>query len=320
MKEMSRRNFIKSASLTMGALGVLPGNIISAYDRPQVNAISLALFSLNRSYDAGLWTLLDIPEICRNDFKIDGIEYVTKYFPDVRDYYLKELNQRVADNGLKNVLIMVDREGDMASKDKKERMQSAINHRKWVEIAAHLGCHAIRCNATGSGKSVEEDPDALDRAEESFSALLEYAREFKINILIENHGGGLASNANWLSALAKKLDDPNFGLLPDYGNYRRSDADAEFIYQSVKQNMPWAKGVSVKGGWDVNGNHLYFDLAKCLEISLESGYRGFWGIESGIRSTDRSALDKLSPDEKKKLDWQAVRWTKAVIDKTVFGK
>lgn len=319
MNTLSRRKFIKTGSIAVGAMGLMPGKILNAYDRPQDNAISLALFSLNRSYDAGLWTLLDIPQICRDDFNIDGIEYVTKYFTDVRDHYLKQLNQRVSDYGLKNVLIMVDREGDMVSTDKNERKQAAINHRKWVEIAAHLGCHAIRCNATGSGKTIAEDPDALSRAEESFAALLEYAREFKINILIENHGGGLASNAEWLSTLAEKLDDRNFGLLPDYANYGFAAEDEESVYNAVKLNMPWAKGVSVKGVWDMEGNHLRFSLEKCLQISMESGYHGFWGIESVVRSGERDSLDKLSNDEKKKLDWQAVRWTKAVIDSLVFG-
>jgi hypothetical protein len=306
--------------MAAGALTLIPERKSHAFERPEKNAISLALFSLNRSYDAGLWNLLDIPEVCRNDFNIDGIEYVTKYFSDVRDHYLKQINQRVTDNGLRNVLIMVDREGDMVSRDKKERMQAAINHRKWIEIAAHLGCHAIRCNATGGGKNIAEDPDALKRAEESFSALLEYAKEFEINVLIENHGGGLASDAKWLSLLAEKLNNSNFGLLPDYANFGRSDTNQEFIYDSVRSNMPWAKGVSVKGVWDVNGNHLYFKLEECIKISIESGYKGFWGIESVVRDSKASNLDKLAADEKKQLDWQAVRWTKEVIDKTVFAR
>ena len=77
---------------------------------------------------------------------------------------------------MQNVLIMVDQEGDMGSPDRKQRMQAAVNHRKWVDIAAYLGCFAIRCNCTGVGNTVQEDPDALERSAESFNALLEYAK------------------------------------------------------------------------------------------------------------------------------------------------
>ena len=89
------------------------------------------MYSLNRSFGAGLWTLNDIARIAREDFNVDGLEYVTIYFKDVREQAaLRGLNQRAADYGVQNVLIMVDQEGDMGSPDRKQRMQAAINHRK----------------------------------------------------------------------------------------------------------------------------------------------------------------------------------------------
>jgi L-ribulose-5-phosphate 3-epimerase len=326
MKNFSRRNFLKTGTLAGIAGTGLASSLIPAvnlfgqsknrdekFPRPTKDAISLATFSLNRSFSAGIWKLTDIARICRDDFNIDGIEYVTLYFPDVRDVYLKELNDKARDYNVKNVLIMVDREGDMGAKDKKERMQSAINHRKWIEIAAYLGCHAIRCNCTGVGETVEEDADALERSAESFNALMDYAKEFKINICIENHGGGLAKNAEWLAALAKKIDSPNFGLLPDYGNF--GFQEPEKTYAAVKTTMPYAIGVSVKGTWLPDGSHPRFDLDECLRISKTSGYKGFYGIESSIR---RQKEDVLSPLQAMKDDWQAVRWSIDAIKKVIL--
>jgi L-ribulose-5-phosphate 3-epimerase len=326
MKNFSRRNFLRTGALAGIAGASLPAFLSSSenslalnknntdkFPRPEKDAISLATFSLNRSFNAGIWKLTDIARICREDFNIDGIEYVTLYFPDVRDVYLKELNDRARDYNVKNVLIMVDREGDMGAKDRKERMQSAINHRKWVEIAAYLGCHAIRCNCTGVGESVQEDPDALERSAESFNALLEYAKEFQINIVIENHGGGLAKNAEWLAALCKKLNNPNFGLLPDYGNF--GFQEAEKTYEAVRTTMPCALGVSVKGTWLPDGTHPRFDLNECLRISKESGYKGFYGIESGIR---RPSEEKLTALQAMNDDWRAVRLTIEAIKKIIL--
>jgi sugar phosphate isomerase/epimerase len=210
---------------------------------------------------------------------------------------------------------MVDDEGDLVAKDRQVRIQAAINHRKWVEIAAYLGCHAIRCNARGGGSTPEEDPDALDRAAEGFGSVLDYAKEFKINVLIENHGG-LSSHPRWLPALMEKVNSPHFGILPDYGNYR-STKEAD-LFEAVRLAMPYAKGVSVKAGWLPDGTLPDYDLEKLLGISKESGYTGFWGIESSIR---RGRNQRLSnPEDIKKDDWQAVLWTKAVIEKVIFGK
>lgn len=301
-----------------GAAGLMAASSASpataaAHERPTRDAISLATWSIVRSFRAGIWTLPDVARICREDFGIDGIEYVTSFFESPVDSYLKRLNRAAADHGVQNVLIMVDGEGDMVSKDRSVRMQAAVNHRKWVDVAGVLGCHAIRCNARGAGATPEEDPDAVERAAESFSALIEYAEPFAIDIVIENHGG-ISSDPRWLPELMKKVDSPHFGTLPDYGNFNE-DAD---VYEAVRMAMPFAKGVSVKAGFEPDGSHPQYDLERLLRISKDAGYTGFWGIESSIRRDRDSA--PTAPSAILRDDWQAVRWTKAAIEKVVFGK
>ena len=234
---------------------------------------------------------------------------------------LRLLNQRAADHGVKNVLIMVDQEGHMGSRDRKERMQAAVNHRKWVDIAAYLGCFAIRCNCTGVGNTVQEDPDAVERSAESFNALIEYAKSSRIVISIENHGGGLASNADWLASLAKKINNPNFGLLPDFGNFAAPEP-AE-TYRRVRTMMPYACDISVKGSWAPDGTHPRFSLEECLRICKEEfKYTGYWGIESSMRrpasANPAAPAPTLSPLQIQREEWTAVRWTANAIRKVVL--
>jgi sugar phosphate isomerase/epimerase len=309
---MDRRHFI-TGSLSAG-LGVVVSNSLVAYPFPDVNKISLATWSIVRSFRAGIWKLTDVARICRQDFGIDGIEYVTSFFEAPVESYLKKLNQAAADNGVENVLIMVDGEGDMVAKERKVRMQAAVNHRKWIDIAAFLGCHAIRCNARGGGNTPSEDPEALDRAAEAFGALIEYAKESRINVLIENHGG-LSSDPNWLPQLMEKVGSPHFGILPDYGNYHLTgEID---VYKAVELAMPYAKGVSVKAGWSPDGSHPRYDLERLLNISVSAGYTGYWGIESSLRRPRGTAPS--SPSDIKQDEWQAVKWTKAAIESVVSG-
>jgi len=314
MDKVNRRECIVralGAGAAVSALQLGSSQSSQAHPRPEKNAISLAAWSLVRSFRAGVLKLTGLAGICRKDFGIDGIEHVNQFFENPVEPYLRQLNKAADANGVKNVLIMVDDEGDMIAKDKKVRTQASLNHRKWVEIAAVLGCHAIRCNARGGGDTLADDPDSLERAVESFGDLLEYAKPFKINVVIENHGG-ISSDPAWLPALCKKINSPDFGVLPDYGNYSLPpDTRAE----AVRQVMPYAKGVSVKAGWLANHTHPGYDLAALLKVSMEAGYTGFWGIESGIRDAKGA-----SPEEIKKADWQGVMWTKEVIEKAVFGK
>jgi sugar phosphate isomerase/epimerase len=333
VSDPSRRAFLQHTPSALAGLGFAAGfgvdgsaraqsggTAVERFPRPTKDAISLAMYSLNRSFGAGLWTLNDIARIAREDFNVDGIEYVTIYFKDVREQAaLRGLNQRASDYGIQNVLIMVDQEGDMGSPDRKQRMQAAVNHRKWVDIAAYLGCFAIRCNCTGTGNTVQEDPDALERSAESFNALLAYARQSRITVCIENHGGGLASNADWLAALAKKIDNPNFGLLPDFGNFAAPEP-AE-TYRRVRTMMPYAVDVSVKGSWAPDGTHPRFSLDEALRICKEEfKYTGFWGIESSMRRpvSVTAPAPTLSPLQIHKEEWTAVKWTVQAIRKVVL--
>ena len=334
MSDSSRRTFLQQSSSVLagaGLVGIPPAAHAAAqsaagaserFRRPAKDAISLATWSINRSFTAGLWDLLDIARITREDFNNDGIEYVTIFFKDVREQtMLRQLNQRAADHGVENVLIMVDQEGHMGSRDRKERMQAAINHRKWVDIAAYLGCFDIRCNCTGVGNTVQEDPDALERSAESFNALLDYARQSRIVVCIENHGGGLASNADWLASLARKIDNPNFGLLPDFGNF--AAPEPETTYQRVRTMMPHAVDISVKGSWAADGTHPRFRLEDCLRICKEEfRYTGYWGIESSLRRPAAAAgappAPALSPLQIQREEWSAVRWTANAIRKVVL--
>ncbi len=321
METINRRNFLGRAAVAgacAGMANVLPFPAAFAHPIPQENKISLASWSLIRSFNAGVWKLTDLHRICREDFELDGLEYVNNFFESPRAGYLNRLNKNAEEYGIKNVLIMVDEEGNMVAKDKAERMQAAINHRKWVEIAAFLGCHTIRCNARGAGNTPAEDPDAIKRAVESFGALIEYAKEFKINVVIENHGG-ISSDPKWLPALCREIDSPHFGILPDFGNYNK---DANII-EAIKMAMPYAKGVSVKSAWMPDGTHVpNWDLEACLKTAKESGYKGFWGIESSLRRArpeNNGQKPQDNPEETKQDDWKAVKLTRDAIRKVVFA-
>lgn len=262
--------------------------------------ISLAQWSLhNALFKTKEFTNLDFPKVAREQFGIDAVEFVNQFFKDKATdaAYLKDLKTRANDNGVTCVLIMIDGEGDLSAPDKSQRNQAVDNHKKWVDAAAALGCHAIRVN-TGSNYS----PTDVANAAEACSALTEYGAKNKIHIICENHGGP-SSNPDALLALIKAVGKPGFGTLPDFGNFPK-DKKGKYtidIYDAIARMMPYAKGVSAKSYNFSSNQETSLDYARILKIVTDSGYHGYVGIEyegqrlsepQGIKAT-KTLLESL---------------------------
>jgi sugar phosphate isomerase/epimerase len=168
------------------------------------------------------------------------------------------------------VLIMVDDEGDGCSSTREERRHFEINHRKWIDIAYDLGCHAIRTNCRGKA-NVSKD-EALKYAVETYQMMMEYAVPAKISVLIENHGG-VSNDADWMVSLMKEVNNLYFGSYPDW----REPADNFDNVDYLQKMLPYAGGMSYR-------NQPTEELtAKMIRLAKESGYRGWYGIESSGR-------------------------------------
>lgn len=244
------------------------------------NDISLAQWALVEEIREGKWTTLDFPRIAREDFSLNGIEFVNTLFAVPTEGYLKQLKQAAASHGVTAILIMVDDEGDGCAATKEGRKEFEIFHRKWVDIAHYLGCTAIRTNCRGPEGA--DKREALDWAEESYRMLLDYARPAGIKILIENHGG-VSDDPDWMVQLMKRMNDPFFGAYPDWrGPY--TDYDNVAYLQKV---LPYAKGMSYRNQPSEE------ETAKMIQMSRESGYKGWYGVESKGREEIKKGIELL---------------------------
>jgi sugar phosphate isomerase/epimerase len=266
--------------------------------------ISLAEWSLNKTLFGGKLDNLDFPAKAKNDFGINAVEYVNQFFKDKAQdkTYLGELKKRCTDLDVTSVLIMIDGEGGLGDTNKNERTKSVDNHKKWVEAAQFLGCHSIRVNAYGEGTAEAVGAAATD----GLRTLSQFAKDFNINVIVENHGG-YSSNGQWLSKVISDTQMQNCGTLPDFGNFcvkhGKDKCEEEYDrYKGTQELMPFAKGVSAKSNnFDAQGNCVETDYARMLPIVKEAGYRGYIGIEyegptlsedDGIRAT-KALLERV---------------------------
>ena len=261
--------------------------------------ISLAEWSINRSLFSGAMQHLDFAKIAKSA-GIDAIEYVNQFFKDkAKDAaYLAEMNARARGEGVTQVLIMCDAEGNLGDPDAGKRQTAVENHFKWVEAAKTLGCHTIRVNGYSSGTPEEQ----MKLVADGMRKLCEFADPHGINVVIENHGG-LSSNAKWLVETITRVGHKRAGTLPDFGNFRiagpgRSNPGAKVesydSYVGVAEMMPLAKGVSVKPRvWDAHGNQSDIDLKRMMKIVVDAGWRGHCGIEHGAEGRELESIVEL---------------------------
>ncbi|QDV70266.1 Xylose isomerase-like TIM barrel [Rosistilla carotiformis] len=299
----SRRGFLRTgiaasaAAFSLSSLG--SSAFAQAATKPKFK-ISLAEWSLHRTIRGGKLDNLQFAETAKNEFGIEGIEYVNQFFKDkAKDAaYLAELNKRAEDNGVKQLLIMIDGEGRLGDPDDKKRTQAVENHYKWVEAAKELGCHSVRVNAGSSGEYEEQQKLASD----GLRRLSEFAKPHGLNVIVENHGG-LSSNGKWLAGTIEMVGLDNCGTLPDFGNFyiNRGTGEKYDNYLGTKELMPYAKAVSAKAHkFDDQGNEANLDYARLMEIVLATGYDGWVGIE----------WEGGTPDE-----YEGIRLTKKLLER-----
>lgn len=298
--EADRRTFLATsagllaAAVARSAAGASPRPArVRAEDEPLFR-ISLAQWSLHRSLKAKVLDPLDFPRVAKVDFEIDAVEYVSTFYRGkATDFdYLADLRSRCTENGVRSLLIMIDGEGYLGDADPELRRTAVENHFKWIAAARFLGCHSIRVNAHGIGSPEEQ----AERAVDSLRRLARVGDEYRVNVIVENHGG-ISSDGEWLANVIAKANHPRVGSLPDFGNFKKEDGGEYDRYLGVASLVPYAKGVSAKShDFDGQGNEIHTDYARMAKIVLDAGYRGYFGIEyegkllsepDGIRATKR---------------------------------
>jgi sugar phosphate isomerase/epimerase len=286
----NRRTFMKSAALAAAAISAGPvlhakqSNInpspVMGEEDDLFFKISLAEWSLNSILRGRNKKLdnLDFPAYTKDNFGIHAVEYVDQFFPSADKEYIKGLLKRTEDIGVKNVLLMIDTAGALGDQDEEKRKLAVEKHYQWVEAAEILGCHSIRVNARGRGS----DLDVAHSTTKSLITLSQFAADYGISVIVENHGGP-SSRASWLTSVIRNTGMVNCGVLPDFGNFiidRREGGEKYDLYQGMKELMPLAKGVSAKSNeFDEEGNETTKDFYRLLKIVKDAGFRGYIGIE-----------------------------------------
>jgi sugar phosphate isomerase/epimerase len=254
--------------------------------------ISVAGWSMHREVQSGQISQRQIFRVMREEFEIDAFELVNTMLEVPTSSYVDQIRRESGRYNVAIPLIMIDSEGNLGDADANRRKRAVRDHHKWIYVASDLGCHSVRVNWRGEPRNWQSDEaaatDFVNRSTEAFKSLCEFGAANGINVIIENHGGP-SSYPAMLTRLIRAVDSPNFGTLPDFGNFP-NDVDR---YDAVDRMMPFAKAVSAKCyDFGADGNETRIDFERMLQICVDKhGYSGFIGIEyEGNRMSEREGI------------------------------
>jgi len=293
---MKRRTFIRSSVLGATALAMHPLGAQSAKEKAL--HISLAQWSLHRSFQDGSLDPVDFAAIAQDTYQLDAVEYVNGFYLKQAgdETFWNNMKDRSANAGVKNLVLMVDDEGDLGDARERTRLKSVENHYKWVHAAKLLGCPTMRVNAFG-------DPDRETYRQaiiDGMSRLAAYAAKEDIHIVIENHGL-FSSDAALIAGIIREVNMPNFGSFPDFGNWclsakwgtTQGECDRVYDrYQGVSELLPYARAVSAKSyNFNDKGEDTKIDYYRMMKLVKDSEYTGYIGIEyEGMEKSEHEGI------------------------------
>jgi len=271
---MKRRKFIRNSGIAAGAILAGPSLFTACSAKNPMSRIGLTtvvfrnrFLSTNPDASGDLLTLEKIPEYFRDRFGIYQPEFWSEHFESRETSYLKDLKSALDKNQCKLINIQVDTPGkDMSDPINGKSALAMEEIKEWIDVGAFLGAKMVR------GSFMQH---SLDEGIKSTRELVNFAAGKGITFLSENHFDLMSVPENHVK-VAQELNDENFGLLADFGNY----PDTCDKYKALEMIAPYVRLVSAKThGFNEIYDHTGFDFDRCVRIMEEGGFTGIYSLE-----------------------------------------
>jgi len=235
------------------------------------NMLSCETYSFRQLIRDGKLDMLTVPAFYREQ-GIKGISYNDMFFKDLSDGFIDQVKAAV--KSADRVVTCYVIEGNVAMADESKRKAQIEADKTKMRAAHRLGAPLVRINLGTTGQENTDDTLGVERAIAAFKELLPIAKELKMKMSIENHGGVSKTSANIIKII--KGTDPKWvGALVDFGNF-----PADVRYDEVAAVAPYALTTHVKvGEFDEHGEAKSYDFPRVLEMLKKNHFKGPISIE-----------------------------------------
>ena len=259
---------------------------------------SISTYSLSGIVGKNGVTEKDLIKIAK-EIGFDGIEFAEINPPENKDKieYARELNEECKKIGITPVQYSIG--ADFLNND----IEKEIERLKYeVDVASALGVTGMRHDGTsgfqGEDRKTKGFNEALPYLVKGCKAVTEYAKTKGIRTMMENHGY-FCQDSDRVEKIVTGVNDSNFGLLLDMGNFLCADENPvsavsrlapfasyvhtkDFHIKSGSEFAPQDCFFKTRGGNYLRGavlGHGNVPVLQTLSILKDSGYNGFITLE-----------------------------------------
>jgi sugar phosphate isomerase/epimerase len=172
-----------------------------------------------------------------------------------------------------------------------DQRDAAVNYGKqWIDVAVVLEAPSVRQHVSGvPGRKAD-----VELAASSLGKMAEYGAARNTVVNLENDDPE-SEDPFFLARVIDKVGSPYLRGLPDFANSLLPSGDAENNVRGVREmfRRAWNMCHVKPGVSDDHGTIYRVDLKRMFDIAKESGYRGYYCMESDLPGDPFAATEAL---------------------------
>ena len=250
---------------------------------------SVSIYSFWKRIQKGLMTPVDCV-VAAKEMGFDAIELVDFVLGDEPEATAKAIREKADEVGLEISNIAVG--ANLLAEDGVEKVM------KWVDLAHTYGIPYLRHDVAYGARDNTGFDGVLDELADACRKITEYAEQFGIRTMTENHGY-FSQDSRRVEKLINRVAHKNFGHLIDMGNFLCADEDpsvavgrnAGYCFYVHAKDFLTKKGGCVdpgegffvtRGGNYLRGTiigHGDVPIVACLKALKKANFDGWLAVE-----------------------------------------
>jgi len=261
---------VLSAVLLVSIAAVMLGEEPAEAGRPKV-FLACETYSLRDYIAQGKYDFISVMKLMK-ELGIKGIALNDIWMKSYDKPYLDQIKQAAKENGV--IIVALICGGNLAADDEAARKKQIEEDAMMMRAAAYLGARIVRLNIGGTGDPARDGTVGVERAIAAFNELLPLARELKLKLTIENHGGA-SSKAGYILRIIQGTDPKYVGACLDFKNWPQ-----EVVYEENAKLARYSYHVHAKAhSFTPEGEETVVDYARLLKMLKDAKYKGAISIE-----------------------------------------
>lgn len=257
----------------LGSVILGEGSVLGAEAKSKKPGVFLACetYSLRNYIREGKYDLISISPLMK-ELKIRGVALNDMFFESWEKPYLDRIKKSAKDNSI--IIAGVICGGNLATNNEEARKKQIETNVRKMRAAGYLGAPIVRLELGGTGNAEDDGTVGVERVVAAFKELLPLAKELKVKITIENHGG-VSAKADWILRIIKDTDPKWVGSCLDFKNWPK-----DVMYEENAKLASYAYHTHAKAhSFDAEGEETTVDYRRVLQMLMDAKYKGAVSIE-----------------------------------------